>query len=89
MSLRDDFEKEMRDRYGASNFSRCQDGYISDVPHGILERTYASQQMLWEAYQAATERAVRIAEEEIAAKPKYFRAIEAIDRILKRLKDES
>ena len=62
MTSREAFEAQMRDRYGAHvNLARSEDGYISTVPHAVMPTTYASVQMLWEGYQAATDRARDVA----------------------------
>lgn len=53
MTEREAFEAWMRDAYGPGvNLERSQDGYISTVPHRCLWGTYASVQMLWDAWRA-------------------------------------
>lgn len=53
MTEREAFEAWMRDTHGPGvNLVRSDDGYISTVPHRAVRMTYASVQMLWEAWQA-------------------------------------
>ena len=61
---REDFHSWMRDRFWVGvNLVRSPDGYVSTVSHPSLPMTYASVEMMWESYQAATQHsAARIAE---------------------------
>lgn len=48
---REAFEAAMRKRYGVTNFARSPDGYVACARHEVLGLSYASVQMLWEAWQ--------------------------------------
>lgn len=50
-SARAEFEAWLLDRFGShTNLARSPDGYIGTVSHPSLRMTYASIQMLWEAW---------------------------------------
>lgn len=46
------FEAWCRERYNHPYMERNSDGYISTATHPFISMTYASVQMLWEAWQA-------------------------------------
>ena len=52
-SAREKFEAWMHDNFGKRSTVRAPDGYAHSVAHAALPSTYASVQMLWEAWQAA------------------------------------
>lgn len=57
--VRADFEKWCQEKYNNPGMERCSDGYISTASHPYLPITYASVQMLWEAYQAGQRAALQ------------------------------
>ena len=52
-SAREKFEAWLHDNFGKRSTVRAPDGYAHSVAHAALPSTYASVQMLWEAWQAA------------------------------------
>lgn len=52
-SEREKFEAWLHDNFGKRSTVRAPDGYAHSVAHAALPSTYASVQMLWEAWQAA------------------------------------
>ncbi len=46
------FEAWCREKYSHPNMERNSDGYISTATHHCVPMTYASVQMLWEAWKA-------------------------------------
>lgn len=52
-SEREKFEAWLHDNFGKRSIVRAPDGYAHSVAHAALPSTYASVQMLWEAWQAA------------------------------------